>query len=144
MNKLLRKRHLQIWYILSALLLIGIFSAWFAVPTPAKSHLLQPLATQSLPILLKTIDKSNYTVNIRTNADRTALQLEWRNKKPLTFPSALIYKVKDVQKIEDGEIIGRIDARGVYNFPLKKDSSSGFHFILYDIIHHQIIDRLNF
>jgi hypothetical protein len=146
MINLLRKRHVQIWMALSLLLPAGIIGAWLVKPQPVKDHLLQPPALQILPVLLKTSVLNNYTINIKTNADTTQWQLEWENKKALTFPSALIYKIKEDQKnIEDGEIIGRIDGRGIYHFPLKKDSiNNGFHFVLYDIIHHQIIDRINF
>jgi hypothetical protein len=66
---------------------------------------------------------------------------------------------------EGAEIIGRIGERGTYHFPLKKDpeggdaagrsavggdpagkgpAGAGLHFLLYDIIHHQVIDSINF
>jgi hypothetical protein len=99
-----------------------------------------------LPLLLKTDNKINYTANLKSNSDTSILQLELITKDQLTFPSALIYEVSDEQKnIETGNIIGRIDAQGIYHFPLKKeDANKNMHFVLYDIIHHQIIDRINF
>ncbi len=146
MISLLRKRHLQIWLSLSVLLPIGIISAWLAVPQQVRDHLLQPTASQTLPLLLKNVDKPCYTANLRSNADTSALQLEWINKKPLILASALIYQVDDEQKnIGNANIVGRIDAQGIYHFPLKKEfANAKMHFVLYDIIHHKIIDLINF
>ena len=146
MIKSLRKRHLQIWLTLAVLLPVGIVSAWLAVPQPVKEHLLQPASAQALPIMLKTTEKPNYTVNLRSSADTSSLQLEWINKSASTAPSAIIYKIPEQNsKIEQAEIIGRIDSRGIYHFPLKKDrAGESMHFVLYDIIHHRIIDLINF
>ena len=146
MIKPLRKRHLQIWIGLAVLLPVGIISAWLVVPKPVRDRLLQPASTQALPVLLKNIDKANYSANLRTSADTSVLQLEWINKKQLIVPSALIYQVSNEQKdIQNANIIGRIDAQGTYHFPLKKDSANrNMQFVLYDIIHHKIIDLINF
>jgi len=146
MIKPLRKRHLQIWVMLTVLLPVGIISGWLVVPKPVRDRLLQPASTQALPLLLKNIDKTNYSAILRSNADTSVLQLEWINKKQLIVPSALIYQVSDGQKdIQHANIVGRIDAQGVYHFPLKKDSTSkNMQFVLYDIIHHKIIDLINF
>jgi hypothetical protein len=145
MIKPLRKRHLQIWLALSVLLPVGIISAWFVVPKPVKDKLLQPALVNALPVVLKSLPQRNPSVTIRANSDTSALQLEWINAKELTYPSALIYQVKDSNSnMESGNIIGRMDVRGAYRFPLKKDSTiNGFHFIVYDIIHHKIIQRIN-
>jgi hypothetical protein len=146
MIKSLRKRHLQIWLVLAVLLPAGIISGWIIIPEPVKDRLLQPAASRALPVLLKTSDKINYTANLKSNSDTSVLQLELITKNQLTFPSALIYEISNEQKnIENGNIIGRIDAQGVYRFPLKKEGAGkNMHFVLYDIIHHQIIDRINF
>jgi hypothetical protein len=145
MIRTLRKKHLQIWLTIAVLLPVGIISAWLAVPQPVRDHLLQPSSTASLPLIIAKIENSNYTINLRGSADRSSLQLEWINNGELAFPSAIIYRiVHQDEKIEDAAIIGRIDGRGTYLFPLKKDSSNiGFHFVLYDIIHHQVIGRIN-
>ncbi|HLK27641.1 MAG TPA: hypothetical protein VKT28_03615 [Puia sp.] len=146
MIKPLRKRHLQIWIALSVLLPVGIISAWLVVPQQVKDRLLQPKTTSEFPILIKNVKQRNPFIAIRSNADTSALQLEWSMRTELTYPSALIYQVSDSNKqIEDGNIIGRIDVRGTYYFALKKDSAvKDFHFIVYDIIHHKIIQRINF
>ena len=146
MIRTLRKRHLQIWMTLASLLPIGIISAWLLVPKPVKDHLLQPPSTEALPLIIAKMEKPGYDVHLRANKDHSSLQLEWINKDELTSPSAIIYRLPDQNgKVEDAVIIGRIDGRGIYHFPLKKDSSNiGFHFLLYDIIHHQVIDRINF
>ena len=146
MIKILRKKHLQIWTALAVLLPSGIIAGWLAIPQPVKDHLLQPASTNALPVIIRSNEKQNPFVAIRSNADTSVLQLECINNAELTFPSALIYQVKDsVKNIEDGEIVGRIEMRGIYHFPLKKDSTEkDFHFLLYDIIHHKIIQRINF
>jgi hypothetical protein len=144
----LRKRHLQIWISIAVLLPIGMICAWLAVPKPVKDHLWQPASTVALPVILKSLTRENYTVSLRTNKDSSALQLEWINQSALTSPSAIIYKLSAADKsqhIENGDLVGRIDSRGTYHFALRKDSvNRNQHFILYDIIHHQIIDQLNF
>lgn len=146
MIKPLRKRHLQIWITIAFLLPIGIISAWIAIPQPLKDKLLQPASTQALPVIIKNLQQRDPFIAIRSNADTSSLQLEWISGTELTFPSALIYQVSDSEKnIESGNIIGRVDMRGAYHFPLKKDiANKNFHFIVYDIIHHKIIQRINF
>lgn len=148
MIRALRKRHRQIWIAIAVLLPVGMISAWLVVPKPVRDHLWQPASSFPLPVVLKSVTKDPYDVSLRTNGDRSALQLEWINKQALTAPSAIIYELPasdDSLPIERDEPIGRIDARGMYHFPLKKDSANPLpHFILYDIIHHQVIDRINF
>jgi hypothetical protein len=147
MVKQLRKRHLQIWTILLFGLPAIIISGWLAVKKPVTTqNLLQPASIETLPVIVKSVNKENYTVNLRSNNERNATQLEWINKSAITTPSALIYKLVPGYKgnINDNEIIGRIDSRGSYHFALKNDSIAGNHFILYDFIHHQIIDSINF
>lgn len=148
MIKPLRKRHLQIWTGIAVLLPVGMICAWLVVPKPVKDHLWQPASTPALPVILKSLNRENYTVSLRTNNDSSALQLEWINQSALTSPSAIIYKLSTSdgsQHIENADLIGRIDSRGIYHFALKKDSAYAHpHFVLYDIIHHQVIDQLNF
>lgn len=149
MIKCLRKRHLQAWIMLALLLPLGIVSAWLSIPRPVKDHLWQPLPPgEVLPVLLKKADKADYTVSLRSSTDGSSLQLEWINKSALTAPSAIIYQTSSASPetgTADTGIIGRIEGRGLYRFPLKKDSTgNSLHLILYDIIHHQLIDRINF
>jgi len=140
----LRKRHLQIWSVLAVLIPIGIISALIVRPKPARDVLLQPTFSEALPIVIKTVEKENYTVSLRGN-DQTATQLEWINKSVLAFPTAVIYKATGSFSPEKSELIGRIEARGNYHFALKPDSaSSSNRFILYDFIHQQILDSINF
>jgi hypothetical protein len=159
MIKSLRKRHLQIWTLWALLLPIGIITAWLAVLKPVTDKLLQPEASTALPVLQKSIDKKNYTVNLKSNEDKSQYQLEWINKETLSIPSSLIYKAspnpasplsspKESEKeggdLEGAELVGRIETRGTYHFNLLKDSTNNYNFILYDIIKKQIIDSLNF
>jgi hypothetical protein len=148
MIKPLRKRHLQIWMVIAVLLPVGMICAWLVVPKPVKDHLWQPSSTVALPVLLKSKTGGNYRVSLRTNNERSALQLEWENLSAIISPSAIIYELSPTdndQHIEDADLIGRIDSRGVYHFALKNGvKDSPVRFVLYDIIHHQIIDRINF
>jgi hypothetical protein len=146
MIKTLRKRHLQIWTLWSVLIPIGIISAVLVRPEFPKDKLLQPTATAALPVIRKSFNKENYTINIRSNNDGSQLQLEWINKKTLTYPTATIYQtINETKSIHGAFLIGRIEARGVYRFALKKDiANNNYHFILYDFIHQQIIETINF
>ena len=146
MIKPLRKRHLQIWRAIAVLLPVGMICAWLVVPKPVKDHLWQPASTAALPVVVKSVKKENYTVNLRTNNDRSATQLEWISQSPLTAPSAIIYQTSPSDTshlIDHADIIGRLDARGVYHFAIK-NGTAPVQFVLYDIIHHQVIDRINF
>ncbi len=160
MIKPLRKKHLQIWIAWAVLLPILIISAVLVRPAFPEDKLLQPAASAALPIVLKSLDKENYSISIRSNSDTSQLQLEWINKKTLTYPTATIYKaspnpsnreaLKDFVP-EKSELIGRIEARGIYHFVLPNNNATieqlnnkSIHFIIYDFIHQQIIDTINF
>lgn len=139
MIRQLRKRHLQVWRSLMFLLPAGIISAWLAIPEVKTNGLLQPKSAQALPVIIRSVSKGHYTVNIRSNTERTATQLEWINRAALENPSALIYKING----PGNELIGRIDVKGSFYFPLKQDTAAA-SFMLYDIIHKQVIDTINF
>lgn len=148
MIKPLRKKHVQVWTFLAILIPLGIVSSWLVVPKAVTDRILHPASSNALPILIKTVSKDDYTVSLRRQEDWSAVQLEWINHSALTTPSAIIYETypeKGIDSLEGAGLIGRIDSRGIYHFPLKRDSLNvHFHFMLYDIIHHQVIDRLNF
>ena len=145
MIRQLRKRHVQVWSILLFLVPAAIVMAWLAIPVQECSRLLQPASGIGLPVIIGTVSKQNYTVNLRTDSNRLARQLEWINRSSLTSPSALIYKITAADKnITAQDLIGRIDTRGNFYFPLKADGSITNRFILYDIIHNQVIDTINF
>ncbi len=144
----LRKRHLQIWIAWAFLLPVGIIVAWISIPTLQTDALLQPFSVAPLKELIKTVSSDIYTINIRKDNDST-YQLEWINKKTLTYPTATIYKTnKGEQDISKAELIGRIEARGTYYFPLKYDPAlvnfSSYQLILYDFIHGEIIETITF
>ncbi|MEP6596874.1 MAG: hypothetical protein ABJA71_13055 [Ginsengibacter sp.] len=143
MIRSLRRRHFQIWIALAILLPAGIVIGAIVIPKPAHDKLLQPGSSIALPVVLKSIYRGNYTVNLRSNEDLSTVQLEWINKDALIFPSALIYKVADKNEgITGADIIGRIESRGTYHFALKPDSTGNYNFKLYDFIHQQIIDSI--
>jgi hypothetical protein len=155
MMKPLRKRHFQIWIVLAVLIPVAIVFAWLAIPDTEPVKLLQSSTADLLPVIKSTDDKKDYTVNLRTNNENTIWQLEWKNKTALTVPSAVVYKASpnpseggafESFKPGESELIGRIEARGDYIFPLKYDSGEykELNIVLYDFIHQKTIDTLNF
>jgi len=148
MMRPLRKRHLFTWRLMALLLPAGIIIAWLSVPEQLAQTLLQPDTTVPLPVIIKTTQTGNYTVSIRGNADGSQLQLEWINKTVLQYPTATIYAGNEIKNFKEAKLIGRIEARGNWYFPLDspftKESGNMDHFILYDFIHQQVIDTINF
>lgn len=143
--KSLRKRHLQIWTAWAILIPIGMIAAYVSIPKKTTGELTQQDSGKALPLVINSVDKTNYSVVLRSNETKSQLQLEWINKTAATYPSSLIYKVtNEKQELKEAELIGRVEAKGHFYFPLKKDSISQFHFILYDIIHKTQIDIINF
>ena len=148
MIKPLRKKHLQVWILMAVLLPAGIVIAWLSVPEQPVQTLLQPTETMPLPVVLKRSDKQNYTVAIRSNASGSQMQLEWINKSVLQYPTATIYAGTEIKNTSMAKLIGRIESRGNWYFPLDSTFNahpgSTDHFILYDFIHQQVIDTINF
>ncbi len=142
--KPLRKRHLQIWTAWAILIPVGIIAGYVSVPKKAIGELIQVDSGKELPLVINSADKTNYSVVLRSSEDKSQLQLEWINKTASTYPSSLIYKVSnEKQELKDAELIGRVEAKGHFYFPLKNDSAAKNIFILYDIIHQQKIDLIN-
>ncbi len=147
MIKPLRKRHRQVWMLLAVLLPAGILLSWLVIPNPVPVKLLKPVSIKLLPVIKYTRDKKEYKINIRTDRENTMWQLEWKNKLALTVPSAVIYQLKDNNTdITNAQLIGRIEAKADYIFPLNWDSvtQQNFNFLVYDFIHERIIDNVNF
>lgn len=147
MIKQLRRRHYQIWLILLVVLPLGIIGSILVVPPTTSFKLLQPQAADALPLLVKTINGEGYTINLRKNKD-DRFQLEWINNEVLTFPTAVIYITRRGDKdLSNAHLIGRIEARGIYRFDLKNDilfDHPEHQLIVYDFIHKQIINTINF
>jgi hypothetical protein len=146
MIRSLRKRHLEVWTMAAVLIPLSIVSAVVVRPHFPKDKLRQPVAEAGLPLVVRTLDKAAYRVSIRSNADTSVLQVEWTNKSPLTYPTAAIYEATGDEKlISDASLIGRIEGRGTYYFPLKRGSlRSKYHLIVYDFIHQRIIESITF
>ena len=138
--KPLRKKHWQVWTLLAVLIPAGIISGYFVIPEEATNKLLQEDSKTALPFVVNKIERKAYSVYLRSSADKMNLQLLWINTKASTIPSSLIYKAGSSEK----ELIGRVEGQGTFYFPLKTDSTNTYHFILYDIIHQQTIDTINF
>lgn len=119
---------------------VGIIAAWMAVPKKAMDKLLQSDRSSGLPVLVKSVERKNFTANLRSNDDKSQYQLEWINKQASTTPSSLIYKISQ----PENELVGRVEAKGSYHFNLSRDSTGNYDFILYDIIKKQTIDSLKF
>lgn len=146
MIKKLRKRHLQIWYAFAFLLPLCIVVAWMAIPEKPVDSLLQPGRSSSMSKLVQSIEKENYTLNIRCSENEGNCQLEYINRHPLTIPSLLVYIMKPgAQIIDEHVLLGRIESRASYHFPLPAASGNdATGFILYDFIHKRIIDTIVF
>jgi hypothetical protein len=148
MNKHLRKWHFLMWSLLAILIPLGIFTAWIVIPVPVKDQLFQPWKTLALPVIEKSFVRNSYIVRLRRSENDSDIQLEWENTSALVSPSAIIYEMNPHNKWEDrreGNLVGRISGRGIYHFPLEKiEAGRSYHFILYDIMHRQVIDRVNF
>ena len=67
--KPLRKKHFQVWQILALLLPFIIIAAIVVRPEFPEDKLLQPSAAKPFPLVLKKIEKENYTVSLRANTD---------------------------------------------------------------------------
>ena len=151
MMKPLRKRHLQIWIVSTLLLPAGIITGWLAIPNHRPVLLLHPPAIPLLPVIRHAKNTNEYTLHIRTNKEQSAWQLEWKNKIPLKVPSAAIYRMSTaISGIPfspgNAELIGRIETKGDYIFPLPENVSAGqsLYFSLYDFIHEKTLDTINF
>ena len=83
MIKALRKRHRQIWIAWAVLLPVGIVFAWLVIPNQQPVKLLRQEAEVLLPEIVKSSNKNDYLINLRSNKERTAWQLEWKNKNNL-------------------------------------------------------------
>lgn len=147
MIKPLRNIHRRIWLILAILLPAGIIAAWLAVPDPGHVEILSKPAYQLLPVIQAKRELPQHCVHIRSSADKTDWQIEWKNKLPLAVPTAVIYQtVAGNTNIMQARLIGRIEARGDYVFRLQPDSTwhNQLNLLLYDFIHERVIDSLNF
>ncbi|MGH2552726.1 MAG: hypothetical protein ACRDEB_03355, partial [Chitinophagaceae bacterium] len=83
MIKALRKKHRQIWMAWALLLPAGIIFAWLAVPNHSPVKLLKAPSAELFPVIIKSKDANDFTINIRSNTEKTAWQLEWKNKSVL-------------------------------------------------------------
>jgi hypothetical protein len=147
MIKSLRKRHRQIWMAWAILLPAGIIFAWLAIPDQQPVRLLQNPPDTSLPDIVQSGSLPDYSINLRSDKNRSSWQLEWLNKKILKVPSAVIYQVTEQTgpfKPGNAKLIGRIEAKGSYRFPVSIDSSINkpLNLVLYDFIHNKIIDSI--
>lgn len=144
MIRQLRKRHLQIWSVFALLIPAGIIIAWIAVPKKPLTNLFEPQETQLLPKIIRTKNTDHYTVNIRYAENFRNCQLEYINRSALNVPSLLIYIMKpEAQRIDEHQLLGRIESKGSHRFSLPADSGSkATGFILYDIIHRNILDTI--
>jgi hypothetical protein len=140
MMKPLRKRHLQIWVALAILIPVGVVAAYSVVPKQVIDKLLQEDKSIALPVEIKKWAGKNYAVFLRSSADGKHYQLQWSVIDASTAPSSLIYQIKHDEK----ELIGRIAEKGNYYFPLNTGSGNNYRFVLYDIIHQQVIDTIKF
>jgi len=129
------------------LLPLGIIFAWLAIPDQPAIRLLQSQPTTLLPVIVQSASLPDYSATIRSDNQRSEWQLEWKNKKVLKVPSAVIYLVNDTTdsfKPQESMLIGRIEAQGTYMFPINIDSSikKPLNLVLYDFIHNKKIETI--
>ncbi len=146
MIKSLRKRHFQVWLVMMIWLPAGIVFAWLAVPNREPVRWLPEGREAVLPVVRNIYDMPSFSASVLTNDQQTSWQLEWNNKKTLMVPSAVIYRMNaHDSSLAKAQLIGRIEARGRYWFPLDSvDPAKGnLHLVLYDFIHQQILEHIN-
>lgn len=146
MIKSLRKRHFQVWTLLLLFIPTGITFAWLAVPNREPVKLLQGENIVLLPVVRLDYDMPAYNAKIRTDNGQMNWQLEWTNKQVLMTPSAVIYRMDEPgQEISRAHLVGRIESRGQYLFPMTPISQSEkqVYLVVYDFIHQQILERIN-
>lgn len=143
MTKSLRNKHRQLWLVIAIFLPVMVVFSWFVVPgtVPVKT-LLRP-TVELLPVIKASEESARYCINIRSNRAQTGWQLEWKNKLALTVPSAVIYVIESNGQ---SRLVGRIEARGQYLFPLQHYNTGyrELNLVLYDFIHEKVIDSLHF
>src|SRR5688572_29176045 len=125
MIKPLRKIHVHVWALLAVLIPVGIILAWMAVPEKVTDDLnrvnqfVQPLPQQVITndSIIASVDRDKYKINILFPTDLVGeirwyynLKLQFINKKELTIPSLLIYRIIDHgENIDNQELVGRIE-----------------------------------
>jgi hypothetical protein len=96
-----------------------------------------------LPVVIKEKIWNGNTLQLRGSTQSKVQQLVWMNKQMLSIASAALYlEESDINSVSSPKYIGRIESRGNYVFELPVKSQ--YHFIVYDFIHQQIVDRINF
>ena len=150
MIKPLRKKHFQAWTALAVLLPAGIILSWLVIPNTAPVKIVAAPAVELLPVVQATRQTLSSCINLRSDAGKTNWQLEWKNKLPLTVPSAVIYQyneedLKSFNTAKSG-LVGRIEATGDYTFALQNVAidKKDLHVVVYDFIHNRIVDSIIF
>jgi hypothetical protein len=145
MIRSLRNTHRRAWMAIALLLPLAIIFSWLVIPNPVPVKLLAATETSLLPEIKGKKETGQYCINLRSNAEKLAWQLEWKNRLALTTPSAVIYQArKNGNNIDSAKLIGRIEARGDYVFALKPGPDSILYLLVYDFIHGKIIDSVKF
>lgn len=147
MVKNLRKRHRQIWMALALVLPAIIITAWLVIPDPQPVKVIAGNEEILLPDVIRSAGTPLSQVNIRSSNGRTVWQLEWKSKKILEVPSAVIY-ASDSERFDPANaiFIGRIESKGRYLFSLEKSTASKqrLQLVLYDFIHGKVVDIIKF
>jgi hypothetical protein len=141
----LRNTHRRVWTAIGLLLPLGIVFSWLAIPNPVRVKLLATTELTLLPEIKGKKETTQYCINLRSNAENSSWQLEWKNKLALTVPSAVVYQARNGDHhVDSAKLIGRIEARGDYVFALQPGNDSILYLFVYDFIHGKMIDSVNF
>lgn len=147
MIRSLRNSHRHVWMATAVLLPTAMILAWLYVPNVIPVSRVLISKVDLLPIVKTSKESSRYCINIRSNNEGTAWQLEWKNKLPLTVPSAVIYDGSSRgSDISGFGFIGRIESKGAYVFALPATTtlSRPVRLFLYDFIHEKMVDSVRF
>jgi hypothetical protein len=140
---------------MAILLPAGIFLGWLVIPNPLPVKSVAVSPQDGLPVIVSKKETKQYCIDLRTNNEKSQWQIEWKNKVPLTTPSAVIYLLPERSNRNsfpeefntmDAEQIGRIEAQGNYQFTFRPNSSSpgDLKFLVYDFIHEKVFDTITF
>lgn len=140
MIRSLRKRHLNLWVLISVLLAIGIFASVWVIPQmPFEDAISAPLAP-AFPEILATIDKEELKANLRQNKGGE-LQIELFIKKPMTIPAPALYTGK-ASSVESLSFVANLQESGLYRINIADTEQR--QFVIYSRLKNKVYSSLEF
>ena len=140
MSPKLRRAHRAIWLV-QPIVLVVVFAAALRlnrIPPALKQPVGAPVAAP-LPVLVKSVEKPGFRINLRQGCNPTGCQLEIVVRQPLEVPSMVVR----VGHPFNGLAVGTLHARGVYRFALP-DPVAHPTISLVDEVHHITLETIHF